>query len=57
MAILVVILVLQVMTNSKNATQIDSQTCELFITDSQFGGKKYLDEYDSKCLEFKNLNP
>ena len=57
MAILIVILVLQVMYNSSDGTKIDSQTCELYIEDSQFGGKKYLNEYDQKCLDFKNLNP
>ncbi len=55
--ILVGILVLQFMNNDNNSTLIDSETCELFIEDSQFGGKKYLNEYDSKCLDFKNLNP
>ena len=40
-----------------NNLKIDSETCELYIADSQFGGKRYLDEYDSKCLEFKNLSP
>ena len=44
------------MNNDNNSTKIDSKTCQLYIEDSQFGGKKYLDEYDSKCLEFKNLN-
>jgi hypothetical protein len=55
--ILVVILTFQVMNNSNNSTIIDSETCELYIVDSQFGGKKYLNEYDQKCLDFKNLNP
>jgi len=55
--ILVGILVLQFMNNDNNSPLIDSKTCELFIEDSQFGGKKYLNEYDSKCLDFKNLNP
>jgi len=55
--ILVGILVLQFMNNDNNSPLIDSETCELFIEDSQFGGKKYLNEYDSKCLDFKNLNP
>jgi len=55
--ILVVILVLQFMNNDNNSPLIDSETCELYIEDSQFGGKKYLNEYDSKCLDFKNLNP
>ena len=55
--ILVAILVFQIMNNENNVRLIDSETCELYIEDSQFGGKKYLDEYDSKCLDFKNLNP
>ena len=55
--ILVGILVLQFMNNDNNSPLIDSETCELYIQDSQFGGKKYLNEYDSKCLDFKNLNP
>ncbi|NOQ44339.1 MAG: hypothetical protein GQ471_01535 [Nitrosopumilus sp.] len=55
--ILVGILVLQFMNNDNNSLLIDSETCELYIEDSQFGGKKYLNEYDSKCLDFKNLNP
>jgi hypothetical protein len=45
------------MGNDNNNLRIDSETCELYIADSQFGGKRYLDEYDSKCLDFKNLNP
>jgi hypothetical protein len=53
---LVGILALQVMSNDNNNTLIDSETCELYIKDSQFNGKKYLGEYDSKCLDFKNLN-
>ena len=55
--ILVGILVLQYMSNDNNNPMIDSETCELYIEDSQFNGKKYLNEYDSKCLDFKNLNP
>ena len=57
MSILVVILVLQITNNDNNNPKINAETCELYIEDSQFGGKKYLDEYDSKCLDFKNLNP
>ncbi len=57
MIILIVILVLQITSNDNKSPKIDAETCELYIEDSQFGGKKYLDEYDSKCLEFKNLNP
>ena len=55
--ILVGILILQFMSNDSNSTMIDSETCELYIEDYQFNGKKYLNEYDSKCLDFKNLNP
>ncbi|MFQ5439830.1 MAG: hypothetical protein ACE5DL_00030 [Nitrosopumilaceae archaeon] len=55
--ILIGILTFQIMNNSNSTTIIDSETCELYIEDSQFGGKKYLDEYDQKCLDFKNLNP
>ena len=55
--ILVGILVLQVMSNDNKSPKIDSETCELYIEDYQFNGKKYLGEYNSKCLDFKNLNP
>ncbi len=54
---LVSILSLQVMTNSNNTQQqIDSETCELFIMDANINAKKYLNEFDAKCLDFKNLN-
>jgi len=45
------------MTNQQNATLIDTQTCELYIKDAQIGGKKYLGEFDSKCLDLRNLHP
>ncbi|HEY5736008.1 MAG TPA: hypothetical protein VIS47_05545 [Nitrosopumilus sp.] len=55
---LVSILALQVMTNSNNSAQlIDSETCELYVIDSQINAKKYLNEFNQKCLDFKNLNP
>lgn len=55
---LVSILTLQVMTNSGNSRQtIDSETCELYIMDANINAKKYLNEFDQKCLDFKNLNP
>lgn len=55
---LVCILAMQVITNSNNAAQlIDSETCELYVIDSQINAKKYLNEFDQKCLDFKNLNP
>ncbi|MDH5463574.1 MAG: hypothetical protein OEY17_04925 [Nitrosopumilus sp.] len=48
---------LQLMSNSSNNTLIDAETCELYIKDSQINAKQYLNEFDSKCMEFKNLNP
>lgn len=54
---LVSILALQVMTNSNSTRQlIDSETCEIYITDPNINAKKYLNEFDTKCLDFKNLN-
>jgi hypothetical protein len=54
---LVSILALQVMTNNNNSRQtIDSETCELYIMDANINAKKYLNEFDQKCLDFKNLN-
>lgn len=51
------ILALQVMANSNSASQqIDSGTCELYIMDANINAKKYLSEFDQKCLDFKNLN-
>lgn len=55
--VLVGILALQFMNNDNNTTLIDSETCELYITDSQINAKQYLNEFDTKCLDFKNLNP
>ena len=44
-------------TNIENASKlIDSETCELYIKDKQINIKKYLNEFDPKCLEMKNLN-
>ena len=55
--VLVSILALQVMTNSNNAHQlIDSETCEIYIMDANINAKKYLNEFDAKCLDFKSLN-
>ena len=56
--VLVGILILQYVSNDQNSNVlIDPQTCELYIKDSQIGGKQYLDEFDSKCMTLKNLNP
>ena len=55
---LVSILALQVITNNNNSSKIiDAETCELYVMDSQINAKKYLNEFDQKCLDFKNLNP
>jgi hypothetical protein len=54
--VLIGILLLQFITNDNNAPVIDPETCELYILDSQINSKHYLDEFDSKCLDFKNLN-
>jgi hypothetical protein len=55
---LVSILAMQVMTNNNNTAQlIDAETCELYVMDSQINAKKYLNEFDQKCLDFKSLNP
>lgn len=55
--ILVTILALQIMTNDNTNTLIDSETCELYIMDSQINAKQYQNEFDEKCLDFKSLNP
>ncbi len=54
--VLLAILILQIMTNDNTNTLIDSETCELYVMDSQINAKQYLDEFDEKCLDFKNLN-
>ncbi|MBT7780848.1 MAG: hypothetical protein HN756_03205, partial [Nitrosopumilus sp.] len=51
--VLVGILLLQFITNDNNAPVIDPETCELYLLDSQINSKHYLDEFDSKCLDFK----
>ncbi len=56
--ILLGILILQFTSHDSSGSKfIDPETCELYIKDSQINSKQYLNEYDSKCLEFKNLNP
>ena len=54
--VLVTILALQIMTNDNTNMLIDSETCELYVTDSKINAKQYLGEFDEKCLGFKNLN-
>jgi len=56
--VLVGILVLQFVTNNQNSSMlIDPETCEIYIKDAQINGKQYLNEFDSKCLDMKNINP
>jgi len=56
--VLLGILALQYFSNdSSGGKLIDPETCEIYIKDPQINSKKYLDEYDSKCLEFKELIP
>ena len=56
--VLIGVLVLQFISNDNSgSTLIDSQTCELYIEDPAIKAKKYLGEFDEKCLEFKSLNP
>ena len=55
--VLIGVLVLQFVSNADdNSPMIDSETCELYIQDSQINSKKYLNEFDPKCMDFKNLN-
>jgi len=42
--------------NTNDSRLVGLETCELYIKDSHINSRQYLDEYDSKCLEFKNLN-
>ena len=55
--VLIGVLVLQFVSNADdNSPMIDFETCELYIQDSQINTKKYLNEFDPKCMDFKNLN-
>jgi|TARA_B110000438_G_scaffold17402_1_gene16274 hypothetical protein len=54
--VLVGVLILQFMTNDASKPVIDPETCELYIIDSQINTRTYLDEFNTKCLDFKNLN-
>jgi len=55
--VLLGILALQYFSNDSSGKLVDPETCEIYIKDPQINSKQYLDEYDSKCLDFKNLNP
>ena len=54
--VLIGVLLLQFVANDNSAPVIDPETCELYIVDSQINSKTYLDEFNQKCLDFKNLN-
>ena len=56
--VLLGVLVLQFVSNDSSGGKfIDPETCEIYIKDPQINSKKYLDEYDPKCLDFKNIIP
>ena len=55
--ILLVILAVQIVNNSSIEKFIDPATCEIWIKSPEPTGRQYLGEFDSKCLDFKNLNP
>ena len=54
--VLVGILLFQFVTNDNNSPVIDPETCELYVLDPLINSKQYLDEFNQKCLDFKNLN-
>lgn len=56
--ILLGILVAQYLYNdSESGKFVDPETCEIYIKDPRLDSKHYLDEFDSKCLDFKNIIP
>ena len=54
--VLIGILIMQFVSNDNTTPLIDPETCELYTVDSQINVKTYLDEFNQKCLDFKNLN-
>ena len=56
--VLLGVMALQFFINDSSGDKlIDPETCEIYIKDPRINSKQYLDEYDSKCLEFKNIIP
>ena len=51
------ILVLQIVSNDSDRKFIDAETCEIWVEDTFTKKPTYLNEFDPKCLDFKNLNP
>ena len=54
--VLIGILIMQFVSNDNSTPMIDPETCELYTVDSQINVKTYLDEFNLKCLDFKNMN-
>ena len=54
-AVLLVILSVQFFYNNSEGRFIDPETCEIYIKDSNLNSKQYTNEFDEKCLDFKNL--
>ena len=54
--VLIGILIMQFVSNDNSTPMIDPETCELYTVDSQINVKTYMDEFNQKCLDFKNLN-
>ena len=47
---------LQIVSNDSNKKFIDAETCEIWVEDTFTKKPTYLNEFDSKCLDFKNIN-
>ena len=57
-AVLLAILVVQYVANTPEADRlIDPTTCEIYSQEGPGGGRIYLDEFDQKCLDLKNILP
>ncbi len=54
--ILLVVLAVQTVSNSSVEKFIDPSTCEIWIKSPEPAGRQYLGEFDSKCLDLKNLS-
>lgn len=57
-AVLLAILVVQYVANTPDTDRlIDPTTCEVYSQKGPGGGRVYLDEFDQKCLDLKNMLP
>jgi len=50
------ILALQIISNDSDRKFIDAETCEIWVEDTLTKKPRYLNEFDSKCIDFKNLH-